>query len=47
MCKLKMKSYNDVMDQCERVLEYDPKNVKASFRMSQATFALCDGQGAT
>ena len=44
MCKLKTEEYDHVIDQCERVLEYDPRNVKASFRMSQAAFALVDNK---
>ena len=43
MCKLKQKDYDSVIDQCERVLEHDPKNTKAVFRMSQAAFALSQG----
>ena len=44
MCKINMKDYDGVIDQCERVLEYDANNVKASFRMSQAVFALSAGK---
>ena len=34
MCKLNLKDYDSCIDQCERVLEHDPKNTKAAFRMS-------------
>ena len=44
MCKINQKDYDGVVDQCERVLEYDANNVKASFRMSQAAFALSAGK---
>ena len=46
MCKLNLKEYDQVLDQCERVLEHDPKNTKASFRMSQAAFSLSEGTNA-
>ena len=44
MCKINIKDYDGVIDQCERVLEYDSTNVKASFRMSKAAFALSAGK---
>ena len=44
MCKITLKDYDAVIDQCERVLEYDSANVKASFRMSQAIYALSAGK---
>ena len=44
MCKINMKDFDGVIDQCERVLEYDAANVKASFRMSQAAFELSAGK---
>ena len=47
MCKLNLKDYDHVIDQCERILEADPKNIKANFRMSQAAFALSEGKSAT
>ena len=40
LCKLNLKQYDQVLDHCEQVLEFDPKNVKACFRMAQAQFAL-------
>ena len=43
LCKLNVKEYEQVVDQCERVLDYDPQNTKAAFRMSQACFELSDG----
>ena len=43
-CKLNLKDYDHVIDQCERVLDYDANNIKASFRMSQAAFALSHGK---
>ena len=39
-CKLNLKDYDHVIDQCERVIDYDTNNIKANFRMSQAAFAL-------
>jgi hypothetical protein len=33
-CKLQVKEYDHVIDQCEKVLEYEPGNVKCTFRMS-------------
>lgn len=33
-----------MIDQCERVLEHDPSNVKCNHRMSQAAFALSEGK---
>ena len=47
LCKLNLKEYDSVVDQCEKVLEYDPKNVKASYRMAQAVFALSEGKSAS
>ena len=44
LCKLNMKDYDTVVDQCEKVLEYDPKNLKANYRMAQAVFALSEGK---
>lgn len=44
MCKLNLKEYEAVVDQCERILDYDAKNVKASFRMSKAVYELADGK---
>ena len=44
MCKLNLKDYDSCIDQCERVLEHDPKNTKAAFRMSQAAFELSQGK---
>lgn len=43
-CKINLKDYDSVIDQCERILEYDSNNVKANFRMSQAAFALSEGK---
>ena len=42
--KLSMEEFDTVIDQCERVLEYDSQNVKASYRMSQAAFAISKGK---
>lgn len=47
LCKLNLKEYNDVMEQCEKVLEYDSKNAKASFRMAQAIWELSEGTSAS
>ena len=43
MVKLQQKEYDQVLDQCERVLEQDENNPKACYRMSQAAFALAEG----
>ena len=43
LCKLNVKEYEQVVDQCERVLDYDPQNTKAAYRMSQACFELSEG----
>lgn len=34
LCKINLKQFDEAVDQCEKVLEYDPKNVKATFRMA-------------
>ena len=47
LCKLNLKQYGDVVEQCEKILETDPKNAKANFRMSQAVFALSEGTSAS
>ena len=47
MCKINLKDYDAVIDQCERVLEYEPKHVKANFRMSQAAFEISGGKNAS
>ena len=44
LCKLNLKLYDDVVEQCEKILESDSKNAKASYRMAQAVFALSDGK---
>ena len=38
LCKQQEKQYNVVIDQCEQVLDYEPKNWKACFRMSNAMY---------
>ena len=43
LCKLNLKDYNAVIENCEKVLENDPNNVKASYRMAQAVFAVSEG----
>ena len=43
LCKLNLKDYNAVIDNCEKVLDNDPNNVKASYRMAQAVFAVSEG----
>ena len=44
MCKINLEDYDAVIDQCERVLEYDANNVKANYRMSQAAFHMSSGK---
>lgn len=44
LCKLTMKEYEIVIDQCERVLDQEPKNWKASFRMAQALYEQTKGE---
>ena len=34
LCKLNLKEYDHVVEQCEKVLEHDPKNAKCAFRMA-------------
>ena len=38
LCKLNLKSYDEAIDQCERVLDDDNKNWKAAFRLSSALY---------
>lgn len=38
LCKFNQKEYDNAVDQCERVLDKDPKNAKACFRLSQSVF---------
>jgi tetratricopeptide (TPR) repeat protein len=38
LCKFNQKDYEIAIDQCERVLDKDPKNAKACFRMAQSVF---------
>ena len=47
MCKLNLKEFDLVVEQCERILDYDPANIKASFRMSKAVFALSEGKSSS
>ena len=47
MCKINLKDYDAVIDQCERVLEHEPNNVKANFRMSQAAYEISAGKNAS
>ena len=47
LCKLNLKEYDTVVDQCEKVIEFDPKNLKANFRMSQAVYALSEGKSSS
>ena len=47
MCKLNLKEYDLVIEQCERILDFDPSNIKASFRMSKAAFALSEGKSSS
>jgi len=34
LCKLNLKEYDHVIEQCEKVLESEPNNVKCAFRMA-------------
>lgn len=34
LCKYNLKDYEAAIDQCERVLDKDPKNAKACFRLA-------------
>lgn len=47
LCKLNLKEYDTVVDQCEKVLEFDPNNLKGNYRMAQAVFALSEGKSAS
>jgi tetratricopeptide (TPR) repeat protein len=38
LCKLNTKQYDVAIDQCERVLDNEPNNWKASFRIATAMF---------
>mmetsp|Transcript_73246 Transcript_73246/g.101621 ORF Transcript_73246/g.101621 Transcript_73246/m.101621 type:complete len:91 (+) Transcript_73246:509-781(+) len=47
LCKINLKQFDQAVDQCEKVLEYDPKNVKATFRMAQSIYELASGDDLT
>ena len=34
LCKLNLKLYDDVVEHCEKILDLDPKNSKANYRMA-------------
>lgn len=34
LCKFSTKDYDTAIDQCERVLDKEPKNLKACFRLA-------------
>jgi tetratricopeptide (TPR) repeat protein len=36
LCKFTTKQYDEAIDQCERVLDTEPKNWKASFRLARS-----------
>ena len=38
LCKFTTKQYDEAIDQCERVLDTEPKNWKASFRLASSLF---------
>ena len=44
LCKLTQKQFEDAIEHCERILDIDPKNVKASYRMAQAMYELSKGE---
>jgi len=43
LCKQFLNEHDVVVDQCDRVLEMEPKNWKACFRISQALYQQTDG----
>ena len=43
LCKLNLKLYDDVVEHCEKILDLDPKNSKANYRMAQAVWELSEG----
>lgn len=42
LCKLNTKDYDVAIDQCERVLDREPKNSKALFRLATALYERSD-----
>ena len=34
LCKMSLNQYEAVIEQCEKVLDYDPTNLKCAFRMA-------------
>lgn len=38
LCKLNLEQYDQCIDQCEKILEAEPQNAKANYRMAQAVF---------
>ena len=42
LCKLNQKAYDVAIDQCERVLETEPRNWKACFRLASAMYQATD-----
>ncbi|CDW87647.1 tpr domain containing protein [Stylonychia lemnae] len=44
LCKDKLGEHNVVIDQCQQVLEYEPKNWKACFRLSNAMYLQNKGK---
>lgn len=42
LCKFNTKDYEIAIDQCERVLDKDPKNGKAAFRLAQSVYLQHD-----
>jgi tetratricopeptide (TPR) repeat protein len=47
LCKLNLKLYDDVVEHCEKILDVDPKNSKANYRMAQAVWELSEGVSAS
>ena len=38
LCKFTTKNYDEAVDQCERVLDTEPKNWKAAFRLANSLY---------
>jgi tetratricopeptide (TPR) repeat protein len=45
LCKINLEQYDECVDQCERVLDTEPKNWKASFRLASALNSKAGDKG--